>query len=309
MPRRRQHPVLVDSGYGLWTARGSVMRRRTFLRSTIAAALSGALSNTARSDGAQPLSIGTTPVFLDDDVAFLRDWQAYLQRELGRPVAFVQRRSYREVSELLLAEKLDAAWICGYPYVRYRSRMRLLAVPTYEGEPLYRSYVVVPASDQISRSISDLAGKIYAFSDPDSNSGWLVPNAELYRLGKDAATFFRKTFFTWGHRRVVDAVAVRLAGGGSVDGYVWETLNIQHPELTKETRVLQKSPKYGFPPFVTRSQLPTSDFRRLQDVLIAMNTNSAGRALLDKLNLDGFQVAPDSLFTGIADNMRLIQAG
>ena len=75
------------------------------------------------------LSIGTTPVFLDDDVAFLRDWQAYLQRELGRPVAFVQRRSYREVSELLMAEKLDAAWICGFPYVRYRDRMRLLAVP------------------------------------------------------------------------------------------------------------------------------------------------------------------------------------
>ena len=83
----------------------------------------------AQGGSGQPLSIGTTPVFLDDDVAFLRDWQAYLQRELGRPVVFVQRRSYREVSELLLAEKLDAAWICGYPYVRYRDRMRLLAVP------------------------------------------------------------------------------------------------------------------------------------------------------------------------------------
>ena len=151
------------------------------------------------------------------------------RRELGRPVAFVQRRSYREVSELLLAEKLDAAWICGFPYVRYRDRMRLLAVPTCEGEPLYRSYVIVPSSDQTTQSIGDLGGKIYAFSDPDSNSGWLVPNSLLFRLGKDAATFFRKSFFTWGHRRVVDAVAVGLAQGGSVDGYVWDTLKLQHP--------------------------------------------------------------------------------
>ena len=235
-------------------------------------------SRSRRATAARPISIGTTPVFLDDDVAFLRDWQAYLQRELGRPVAFVQRRSYREVSELLLAEKLDAAWICGFPYVRYRDRMRLLAVPTWEGEPLYRSYVIVPSSDQTTQSIGDLGGKIYAFSDPDSNSGWLVPNSLLFRLGKDRARrFFRKSFFTWGHRRVVDAVAVGLAQGGSVDGYVWETLKIHHPEVTGQTRVAYRSAKYGFPPFVTRSQLPTSDFRQLQDVLVAMRTNPPGR--------------------------------
>ena len=260
-------------------------------------------------EDARSISIGTTPVFLDDDVAFLRDWQAYLQRQLDRPVAFVQRRSYREVSELLLAEQLDAAWICGFPYVRYRDRMRLLAVPTWEGEPLYRSYVIVPSADQTTQSIGDLSGKIYAFSDPDSNSGWLVPNSLLFRLGKDAAGFFRKSFFTWGHRRVVDAVAVGLAQGGSVDGYVWETLKIHHPEVIGQTRVAYRSAKYGFPPFVTRSQLPARDFRQLQDVLVGMRTNPAGQDLLRKLNLDGFQVAPESVFNGIAENMRMLHLG
>lgn len=285
------------------------MRRRSFLGYSLAAAGAALTPRLAHSDGAQPLSIGTTPVFLDDDVAFLRDWQAYLQRELGRPVAFVQRRSYREVSELLLAEKLDTAWICGFPYVRYRDRMRLLAVPTYEGEPLYRSYVIVPSSDQTTQSIADLGGKIYAFSDPDSNSGWLVPNSQLFRLGKDAATFFRKSFFTWGHRRVVDAVAVGLAQGGSVDGYVWDTLKIHHPEITDQTRVAHRSVKYGFPPFVTRSHLPADDFKQLQEVLVAMRTAAAGQGLLHKLNLEGFQVAPESVFAGIAENMRMLHAG
>jgi phosphonate transport system substrate-binding protein len=193
--------------------------------------------------------------------------------------------------------------------MRYRERMRLLAVPTYEGEPLYRSYVIVPSSDQTTQSIVDLGGKIYAFSDPDSNSGWLVPNAQLSRLGKDAATFFRKSFFTWGHRRVVDAVAVGLAQGGSVDGYVWDTLKIHHPEITEQTRVAHRSIKFGFPPFVTRSQLPASDFKQLQEVLVAMRTTAAGQGLLNKLNLEGFQVAPESVFAGIAENMRLLRAG
>jgi phosphonate transport system substrate-binding protein len=280
--------------------------RRQFLGYGVAAGYAAMTPGLARGDGPLPLSIGTTPVFLDDDVAFLRDWQTYLQRELDRPVVFVQRRSYREVSELLLAEKLDAAWICGFPYVRYRDRMRLLAIPTYEGEPLYRSYVIVPSSDQQTNSIGDLGGKIYAFSDPDSNSGWLVPNSQLFRLGKDPGAFFRKTFYTWGHRRVVDAVAVGLAQGGSVDGYVWETLKLHHPELTQQTRVAQRSAKYGFPPFVTRSLLPAADFKQLQDVLVAMKSNPTGKALLSKLNLDGFQVAPESVFATIGENMRLL---
>jgi phosphonate transport system substrate-binding protein len=282
------------------------MDRRRFLHYGVAAGCAALAPPAAQSGSRQPLSIGTTPVFLDDDVAFLRDWQTYLQRELGRPVVFVQRRSYREVSELLLAEKLDAAWICGFPYVRYRERMRLLVVPTYEGEPLYRSYVIVPSADQQTNSIADLGGKIYAFSDPDSNSGWLVPNSVLFRLGKDPASFFRKTFYTWGHRRVVDAVAVGLAQGGSVDGYVWETLKLHHPELTQQTRVAYRSVKYGFPPFVTRSQLPEAEFKQLQDVLVEMKGDRAGRNLLAKLNLDGFQVAPESVFAGIAENMRLL---
>jgi phosphonate transport system substrate-binding protein len=285
------------------------MRRRSFLGYGLASAGTALAPRLARSEDARSISIGTTPVFLDDDVAFLRDWQTYLQRELGRPVVFVQRRSYREVSELLLAEKLDAAWICGFPYVRYRDRMHLLAVPTWEGEPLYRSYVIVPSGDQTTQSIGDLGGKIYAFSDPDSNSGWLVPNSLLFRLGKDPATFFRKSFFTWGHRRVVDAVAVGLAQGGSVDGYVWETLKLHHPEITGQTRVAHRSAKYGFPPFVTRSQLPQGDFRQLQEVLVAMRTSPSGQGLLRKLNLDGFQVAPESVFNGIADNMRMLHLG
>jgi phosphate/phosphite/phosphonate ABC transporter binding protein len=285
------------------------MRRRSFLGYALGAACATLAPRPARAGDARPIFLGTTPVFLDDDVAFLRDWQVYLERELGRPVVFVQRRSYREVSELLLAEKLDAAWICGYPYVRYRDRMRLLAVPTWEGEPLYRSYVIVPSSDQTTESIGDLGGKIYAFSDPDSNSGWLVPNSLLFRMGKDQATFFRKTFFTWGHRRVVDAVAVGLAQGGSVDGYVWETLKLHHPEVTGQTRVAYRSVKYGHPPFVTRFQLPASDFKQLQEVLVGMRTNAAGQDLLRRLNLEGFQIAPESIFNGIAENMRMLHLG
>ena len=256
----------------------------------------------------QTVRIGTTPVFLDDHRAFLEEWRGYLEQRLERPVVFVQRGSYREISDMVVNGKLDFAWVCGYPYVRYKAGMRLVAVPVFKGKPLYQSYVIVPRADTTTKSLLDLKGKIYAFSDPLSNSGWLAPQAELKRAGMDSATFFRKTFFTWAHRKVVEAVADGLAQGGSVDGYVWETLNILHPQLTARTRVVQKSVEYGFPPIVARQSISPQALDAMRTVLIRMNRDAAGQDLLKRLNLDGFEAGSDALYEDIARNMRLVGA-
>lgn len=269
----------------------------------IAAAL---LSVSVRAD--TPVRIGTTPVFLDEHVRFVGAWQAYLEQRLDRRVVFVRRGSYGEILELLEREDLDFAWICGYPYARYKPRFRLLAVPLYEAKPLYQSYLIVPSSDAETQSLIDLRGKVFAYSDPNSNSGWLVPQQELRTQGIDPARFFRKTFFTYAHRKVVEAVAVGLADGGAVDGYVWETLARQYPDLIGRTRVVTKSVEYGFPPFVARPSIPERDFRRMQRVLLQMNEDSAGRDILAQLNLDGFIAGSDSLYAGIEASMRFVNA-
>ena len=85
-----------------------------------------------------PIRIGLTPVFLDDQMAFVNDWREYMERHLKRPVVFVQRGSYREIVDMLREGKLDFAWLCGYPYIRNKNHFRLVAVPLYQGEPLYQ---------------------------------------------------------------------------------------------------------------------------------------------------------------------------
>ena len=229
------------------------MRRRTFIAGFAAAAAPGLL-RAAHENGAaeKPVRFGLTPVFLDDHVAFLRVWRQYLESKLSRPVLFIQRGSYREISDMLRQDKLDFAWVCGYPFMRLRRQLRLLAVPLYQGKPLYQSYVIVPSFNTDARSILDLRGQVFAYSDPDSNSGFLYANYRLIELNENPASFFSKAFFTWAHRNVVDAVAAGVARGGSVDGYVWETLQRDSPELTARTRVVEKSPEFGFPPLVAR---------------------------------------------------------
>ncbi len=272
------------------------MRRRTFL------GLGIALAATTRAFAAAPsLRIGLTPVFLDDQAGFLERWRSYFEKAMRRPVEFVQRGSYREIIELVRQGKIDVAWVCGYPYVRNRESLRLLAVPLFKGVPRYRSYVIVPAADRTTNSILDLRGGVFAFSDPDSNSGFLYPNYRLITLQERPHAFFGKTFFTWAHRKVVDAVAARVADGGAVDGYVWETLSNFHPELTAQTRVVERSPEFGFPPFVAGLGLPRNIFLEVRRVLMEMPRQPEGRELLKSLNLDGFTPGDDALFAGIEE--------
>lgn len=258
---------------------------------------------------AETLKIGTTPVFLDDQAAFLKTWGRYIETRIARPVQFVQRGSYREITELMRNGDLDLAWVCSPPYLKNRDRMMLAVVPLFRGKPLYQSYLIVPSSDLRTKSFEDLKGTIYAFSDPDSNSGWLAPQVELKRVHLDSTSLFKRTFFTWAHKKVVEAVAVGVAQGGSVDGYVWETLALLHPEITSKTRVAWKSPWYGFPPIVARSSMPADQLKRIQDLFISMKDDPAGRKLLGQLNLDGFSKEEGRLFESVEKNLELLRGG
>jgi phosphonate transport system substrate-binding protein len=252
------------------------------------------------------IRIGLTPVFLDDQLDFLKKLRAYLSDRLGVQVLFVQRGSYREIVELIRSEKIDFAWLCGFPYVKFRRDMRLLAVPLYHGNPLYQSYFIVPASDTSTSSLLELGGKMFAYSDPDSNSGYLYPQYQLLRAGENPTTFFSRSFFTWSHRKVIEAVGVGLAQGGSVDGYVWDMLVTVHPELTAATRVVSRSPELGYPPFVARNRIPPDTFRKMQGVLLTMAQDVQGAELLKVLHLDGFIAGNDKLYDGIANMARVL---
>ncbi|MHB1592141.1 MAG: substrate-binding domain-containing protein [Sulfuricella sp.] len=248
----------------------------------------------------KPLRIGFTPALLNDQYALLVMWRDYLQRSMKRPVEFVQRDSYRETMDLLQQHKLDFAWVCDYPYVLMGDKVRLLAVPVSHGKPVYRAYLIVSAKDTHTHSIEDLKGAVFAYADPLSNTGHLVPRFDIKQAGYDPGTFFRRTFFTWSHRKAIEAVASGLAQGAAVDSYVWESLAKVSPGLTAKTRVVKQSETFGFPPFVANSSVSQADFDAMRAALLDMSKNSAGQALLAKLNLDGFIAGSPDLYKSVA---------
>ncbi len=262
----------------------------------------------ARRAAAQAVSFGLTPVFLDSDIQLLASLQSYLAERLGQQVTLVKRRTYQEITAMLLSEQLDAAWICGFPLIQHPDDLVPIAVPVWQGKPLYRSYIIAGADDPV-QSFADMRGYVHAFSDPDSNSGFLVTRHLLMTLHERPDSFFSRYFFTYGHRNVVRAVAAGLAQCGSVDGYVWEVVRDIEPELTNRTRVVRKSELLGFPPVAANIRLrDTPTVRKIAEALNTMAESDTGRALLKTLRLDGFTPGGMDLFAGIARKYREVLA-
>lgn len=260
----------------------------------------------ARAASSAPIRFGLTPVFLTSDLELLGRLQSYLQRATGSPVDLITRRTYQEITTLLVSGQLDAAWICGYPYVAHRGQLQLVAVPLWRGRPLYQSYLIVDRG-RAAEDLSDLRGDIHAFSDPDSNSGFLVTRAALAEQGLRPDGFFAKTFYTYGHRNVIRAVSAGLANSGSVDGYVYEVVAEFEPELTRSTRVLRRSEWLGFPPLAApRTPVDEGRLAALTDAFLKMAEDPEGRAALAMLRLDGFATEPPSLFDPIAAKAELV---
>jgi phosphonate transport system substrate-binding protein len=269
-------------------------RRQLMVGAAVAAAAGGPVFAAA----GPAVRIGLTPVFLDERIRLLQRWREYLEASLGQPVEFVQRSTYGQVMDVLLTGQVQFAWICGYPYVLHRRELHLVALPHWRGRPLYQSYLIT-GTDVDARSLGELRGRNFAYSDPLSNSGFLYMQHLLRQQGEDPNRFFARSFFTHSHRHVVDAVAEGLSHAGSVDGYVWETLAELHPQLTARTRVLQRSADFGFPPIVAAARVPSAQRQAFARALFDMADKPSGRGVLQELRLDRFAAGESALFDSI----------
>ena len=281
------------------------MDRKTFLKS----ALPGVAAVLGYPTFAQPaqMRIGLTAVILNDQAAFLSRWAQYLSQRTGLAVSFVPRDWYQNILDLLFTNQLDAAWICGYPYVLHQRRMQLVAVPLYQGRPLYEAYLIRPLNAESDiKSWADVKGKVVAYSDPLSNSGWLVAQTQMRAAGVDPRSL-KKAFFANGHRHVAEAVASRLAHAGSIDGYVWETMRQYRMPAVEQTEIAWKSELFGFPPLVTTRSEKDEGVQRLKATLLDMRNEIEGRAILQALNLTAFEAGSPSLFESIGRNAAAIQ--
>ncbi|MFM2481722.1 phosphonate ABC transporter substrate-binding protein [Celerinatantimonas sp. YJH-8] len=141
----------------------------------------------------------------------------------------------------------------------------------------YHSVVIVRA-DSPYHKLSDLKGHAFGFADPDSTSGFLIPNHSFKKEfggSKDDNYhhFFSSTTFSGGHEQDILGVLNKQFDGavtwtsmvgdyskGYTAGAFGRLIRMDHPQLMKNLRIIWHSPLIPNGPILVRHDLP-SDFK------------------------------------------------
>lgn len=232
---------------------------------------------------------------------------SYLGRALHQPMEMVQRRTYAEINELVKSRYVVLAFVCSGAYVVGQEEfgMELLVVPQVNGETVYYSYIIVPANSSVA-VLKDLKGKNFAFTDPMSNTGKLVPTYMLYQLGETPGSFFKRYTFTYSHDNSIKAVAENLVDGAAVDSLVYDQIVALYPDIATKTKIIARSLPFGIPPVVVHPSLNQETKAELRGLFLSMHRDETGREILRNLGIDRFVLASDRDYDTIRSMVKAV---
>jgi len=217
----------------------------------------------------------------------------YISKKIDYHLQLIQRKTYGEINELLSKGEIDLAFICSGPYATRKELygFEALAVPVIRGKPFYQSYLIVNKKNPYNK-LEDLRGRVFAFTDPESNTGALVPKYWLALIKETPDSFFHEITYTYSHNNSILAVAKNLVDAASVDGHIWEFYSRNNPTYTEETHVIKKSRSFGSPPLVASRYLSEKLKLNISTLIQTMHTDPQGIRILNKLMIDRF-VTPE----------------
>jgi len=254
-----------------------------------------------------PLKIGLAAMISPKEtIIYYNGLLGYVGQKLGRKVEMVQYRTYDEMDVALEKRELDIAFVCSGPYVRDHDKFgaELLVAPQSYGKPFYHAYIIAPAGSP-AKTLTDLKGKTFAFTDPKSNTGRIVPTYMVSKeFGVAPEKFFSTVKFTFSHDKSIDEVGKGTVDGASVDSLIYDYLAAKSPATTRNTKVVAKSAPYGIPPVIVNPKMDAALKAKVKAALLAMHEDAKGKAILDGIMVDKFIVPKDKDYDSVREMER-----
>lgn len=236
---------------------------------------------------------GLTGAIYKSDIKVFDEWEKYLEKRVkNTDIEIVYSRTYADMLTLFASGKVDMAYICSSTFITLRdgNLAKLLAIPINHNDTQKHFAYIIALKKNNYASLFDLQGKVFAFSDPDSKTGSIVPQYFLLSRGADIKIFFKKIIHTYEHEESINAVLSGFVDGASIDSLVFEQFEEKFPEKAKQLAVVQKMGPFTASPIVAKQNLSQENYQILQTILNQMYLDEEGQSILEKLNLKRFDI-------------------
>ena len=222
---------------------------------------------------------------------------AYLQKELGIKVKLVTPSDYAGVIVGMAHKHIDVAYLGPKSYCEAAKRAgaeaSVIEIDAEAGIPGYYGYVITKKGSGL-KTLADIKGKKWAFTDPNSTSGTLVPTVMFANKGINPQTYFSRVVYSGSHEASILSVK-----NGKVDAASTNNLDynrgLGRAWSKNDFNIIWKSKLIPGSPMAVRKDLPESLKMAIKGAFISYDD----KANLAKMKILGYAPAKDSIFDGV----------
>ena len=263
--------------------------------------VSGCTQSTELGSKTNPFKFYIVPA---QDVVALKEQgeklRQFLEKETGMYVQIELPINYIALVEAFGSKRADAAIINTFGYIlaneKYGVQARLKLMN--RGRDEYYGQIIARADGP--KTIQELNGKKFAFVDPASTSGYLLP----LRLFKQEGVKLKEFMFAGKHDTVVRAVYQKQVDAGATfytppddDGTPKDArwiLRTEYPDVYDKIKILKLTGPIPNDPVVFRKDIPEEVKQKFSDALIKyIKTDEGKSVLLGMYHITDFKAAAD----------------
>lgn len=254
----------------------------------------------------EELVIGVIPTMSEGKLSEAMDkLSAHLENEIGIPVKMDAYPDYQGVVQAMEYGNVNMAYFGPFTYVvaNHQSGAEAILTQLVDGEPFYYSYIITH-KDSPLESMEDLVANskelVFAFGDPNSTSGALIPGLALGDEGvyTDQHTHsFKNIIFTGGHDATAVAVENQEVAAGAIDSAIFNMLKDKGIVEADNFKVIWQSEELFQYPWAVSKNVSDEMKVKIQEAFLIVED----QVILDAFGASGFIKASDADYEVIRD--------
>ncbi|MBD2341390.1 phosphonate ABC transporter substrate-binding protein [Calothrix sp. FACHB-156] len=236
---------------------------------------------------------------------------AAMSKEIGIPVKPFYVTQYAAVIEAMRFGKVQAAWLGGKSYIeaaKVADAEAFAQVVSKDGTRGYYSHLIANKDNPITAEakaaggdkylIKNAANLTFAFNEPNSTSGFLVPSYYIFTKNNvDPKTAFKRLVFAGNHEACALAVANKQVDVATVSNEALNRLEKTNPTARQKIEIIWKSPLIPSDPIVYRQDIPADIKQKFQNFFY----NYKDAKILEPFGISGFVKAEDKTWHTIRE--------
>jgi phosphonate transport system substrate-binding protein len=233
---------------------------------------------------------------------------SYLEKKTGLKVELFVATDYSGVVEAMRSGKLDIAFFGPFSYVLAadKANAEAFAVENRKGTGTSYKSIIVANPEAGINSLEDLKGHTFAFVDPASASGNLIPRSVLKAKGINPEQEFKSVIYAGGHDAAELAVKNHKVDAGADDDITYNNMKEKGLLSDKDVKIIWTSDPIPGSPWAWRKDLPADLKTKIKTAFLTMAAEDTSALSTTGGGVEGYDESNDANYNVIRETAKIL---